>query len=117
MKTPRQKCRKLQQPPQRFQRSGVGPSLKYAGRVGTGFTEKEAEAFWSGLQSILVRASPIDEKMSRVMQKGVTWVSPILVVQIEYRELTADGVVRHATFKGLLGDKEAMGIRRPKASN
>jgi bifunctional non-homologous end joining protein LigD len=93
-----------------------GSCLKYAGRVGTGFTEQEAEVLWSGLQSIRMCASPIDEKISRQQQKAVTWVSPVLVAQIEYRELTADGVVRHATFKGLRSDKEAKGIRQPNAS-
>src|SRR3546814_2619862 len=43
----------------------------------------------------------------REMRRGVHWVKPELVAEIAFAEFTAEGVVRHASFIGLRGDKSA----------
>ena len=45
---------------------------------------------------------------------GVRWVEPKLVAEVELRGWTADGLLRHASFKGLRDDKEPTEVVREK---
>ena len=45
--------------------------------------------------------------MPRAEARGAHWVKPKLVAEIAFAEFTAEGVVRHASFLGLRGDKKA----------
>lgn len=87
----------------------------YAGRVGTGFDQATAAALWSVLQPLRATAAPFVSKLDALQRRGVTWVKPQLVAQIEYRAWTADNILRHAAFKALREDKLANTVRRPKA--
>jgi bifunctional non-homologous end joining protein LigD len=48
-----------------------GKSLIHAGRVGTGFSETEAQALWEGLQTIRTEDSPISQRLSREHRRDV----------------------------------------------
>src|SRR5690606_5893810 len=80
-------------------------ALKYAGRVGTGFTGKTDAALKKKLDAMKARKSPFDEEVPG--GKGLVWVEPELVAEVEFRAWTADRIIRHASFQGLREDKPA----------
>jgi bifunctional non-homologous end joining protein LigD len=80
--------------------------LRYAGRVGTGYTRDTARELWKRLKPLQV-AEPRLELPSDERRKDVIWVKPQLVVEVEYRGITHDNLLRQASFKGLREDKPA----------
>ena len=90
-----------------------GPCLIYAGRVGTGFTERVAAELWHQLQPLIMATPRLAGTLAREQQSGVVWVWPNLVARIEYRAWTGDKILRHATFRGLRTDKTAREIGHP----
>lgn len=87
--------------------------LIYAGRVGTGFTRRSSGDLYRLLTPLRIPHSPFASSLSTLQRKGVIWVRPELVAQVEYRAWTADDLLRHAAFKGLREDKPARDVRRP----
>lgn len=92
-------------------------SLVYVGRVGTGFDRKTARELWQLLQPLKTSTRPFSQTLAAIQTKGVTWVAPKLVAQIEYRAWSNDGILRHAAFKALRDDKPARQVSRPKVSS
>ncbi len=90
-----------------------GRQLIYAGRVGTGFTHRKAAELWSTLQKLRVANSPFGRPLATQRAKGVRWVSPKLVAQVQYRAWTGDGLLRQASFEALREDKPARDVTRP----
>jgi bifunctional non-homologous end joining protein LigD len=89
--------------------------LRYAGKVGTGFSERD-------LEELLERLRPLERKSNpfgRKGPKGAHYVEPKLVAEVEYRELTKEGMIRHGSFKGLREDKPAteVELERPVAAS
>lgn len=93
-----------------------GENLVYAGRVGTGFSKSAGAALWARLQSPRRKTSPLTMPVDAVQAKGVIWVAPRLVAQVQYRGWTADGLLRHAAYKALRTDKSAKSVVNPRAS-
>jgi bifunctional non-homologous end joining protein LigD len=71
------------------------------GKAGTGFTAKVARELRARLDGMKLARSPLT---APVRKKDTTWVRPDLMAEIEYRDITDDGKLRHASFKGLLLD-------------
>jgi bifunctional non-homologous end joining protein LigD len=88
---------------------GAG-ELRYAGKVGTGFSEGDLKELVARLRPLARKSNPFGRKGPR----GANYVEPVLVAEVEFRELTAEGMVRHGSFKGLREDKpaEQVGIER-----
>jgi bifunctional non-homologous end joining protein LigD len=81
-----------------------GAALRYAGKVGTGFSERDLDELAARLAPLERAASPFDRGK---MPRNARFAEPELVGEFEYRELTAEGMVRHGAFKGLREDKPA----------
>jgi bifunctional non-homologous end joining protein LigD len=86
--------------------------LILAGRVGSGFTQVEARALYDSLEPTTTKTSLLDRKPPAEAEKGVRWVEPRLIAQVDYQGWTNDGLLWHATFRGLRDDKELREIVR-----
>ena len=80
-----------------------GPSLRYVGKVGTGFTASTLAELSAKLERLRTERPPFDPP-PRIAD--ATWVRPKLVGQIAYAEWTADGKLRQPAFLGLRTDKD-----------
>jgi bifunctional non-homologous end joining protein LigD len=79
--------------------------LVYAGKVGTGFTQQSLKQLAAQMKP-LERATPaFDEAPRGPNARGVHWLEPRLVAEVEFAQRTQDGMVRHAAFRGLREDK------------
>ena len=79
--------------------------LRYAGKVGTGFTQALMTELRAKLDTRVRKTAPVDAP--RAMVRGAQWVKPDLVAEIAFTEATPDGLLRHPSFLGLRGDKPA----------
>jgi len=77
--------------------------LRYAGKVGTGYTQETLRDLGAKLKRFQVVESPFDPP-PRIA--GAIWVKPRLVAQLAYAEWTADGKLRQPAFLGLRTDKK-----------
>ena len=88
-----------------------GERLIYAGRTGTGFTQKTHRVLRDQLDELRQKTNPF-EKVPAEAQRGAIWVRPKLVAQVNFATWTADNLVRQASFKGLREDKPSAEVRR-----
>jgi bifunctional non-homologous end joining protein LigD len=101
-----------------------GPGgLLFAGRVGTGFSERLLVALYDILQKIRRATCPfanLPEKRRDRWGQGITpavmkrchWVEPVLVAQVKFTEWTSDDQLRQPVFLGLRTDRQATGVVR-----
>jgi DNA ligase D-like protein (predicted ligase) len=87
----------------------VDGQLRYAGKVGTGFTRQTLRDLAAQLAPLRRPRSPFAEE---VREPGVVWVQPQLVAQVAFTEWTRDGRLRHPRFLGLRDDKPAREVVR-----
>ncbi len=80
----------------------VDGRLRFAGAVGTGFDTDTLTALTETLGQRRAPASPFVDTVPRDYTRAVTWVRPELTAEIEIAEWTNDGLVRHASFLGLV---------------
>jgi bifunctional non-homologous end joining protein LigD len=88
-----------------------GDTLRYAGKVGTGFNAKMRTHLRRELAKDVVPASPAKDA-PRV--RDATWVQPRLVAQVSYTEWTHDHRLRHPSFLGLRDDKSVEEVVKEK---
>jgi bifunctional non-homologous end joining protein LigD len=79
--------------------------LQFAGRVGTGFTEKVLKDLRKTLKPLETDESPFNAKLSTLDARGVTFVRPELVGEVRYSERTSDNRLRQPSWRGLRPDK------------
>jgi bifunctional non-homologous end joining protein LigD len=88
-----------------------GDELRYAGKVGTGYTERTLASLSKQLSTLARADSPFT---GTVREKGAHWVEPRLVADIAFTEWTRDGRLRHPRFEGLRNDKDASAVVRER---
>jgi len=81
--------------------------LRYRGRVGTGFSEAELDRLRTKLDRLERKTPPFENPPHVTASDTVHWVTPTLVAQVSYTELTAEGHLRHPAYLGLREDKAA----------
>jgi bifunctional non-homologous end joining protein LigD len=86
--------------------------LRYAGRVGTGFTEAELDRLRALLGPLQRDSSPFDAPGEPRPPGGAVWVEPRHVAEVEFREWTQGGQLRAPSYKGLRDDKESADVVR-----
>jgi bifunctional non-homologous end joining protein LigD len=77
--------------------------LRYAGRVGSGFTEKALDDLIAKLEPLRRKASPFDAGKP---PKGAIFAEPELEAEIEYGEWTNERILRAPVFKRLLDSSQ-----------
>ena len=87
-----------------------GDRLRYAGKVGTGFTHAVLRELSEQLAPLVRETSPFEPEKG--IPRAATWVEPELVAQIAFMEWTSDGRLRHPSFLGLRFDKPAREVTR-----
>ncbi|HEX5146086.1 MAG TPA: DNA ligase D, partial [Conexibacter sp.] len=91
-------------------RERPGGPLRYAGRVGSGFSERTLGELARRLEPLRRARSPFRPDPQRPgarPPRGSRWVEPELVVEVELTDVTREGLVRQSAFKGLRDDKPA----------
>ena|SRR5438105_7712735 len=93
----------------------AGRQAAYAGRAGTGMSDKKLERLWRKLQPPAVDKMPLAEAPPRNSRFGsplvlsrVHWVRP----EVSYLTWTEDGLLRQVVYQGKREDKPAREVRR-----
>jgi bifunctional non-homologous end joining protein LigD len=100
--------------------------LKFAGRVGTGFSERLLKSLSVELNKIAVKDCPffnlpatgrgLDPGLTAAEMKRCVWVNPIVICEVKFTEWTRDDRLRHPVFIGLREDKSPTDVVREMAS-
>ena len=87
-----------------------GPALVYAGKVGTGFSERMLAHLQSLLEPLRRESSPFDAGTRP--PRAAVFTEPRLVGEFQFAEWTKSGQLRHPAFKGLREDKDPLTVVR-----
>jgi len=90
-----------------------GKALVYRGKVGTGFDADTLDEVMRALNPLERKTAPVE--VDKADARGAHWVTPKLVAEIAFAEITHEGRVRHASFLGLRADKPASKVVRETA--
>jgi bifunctional non-homologous end joining protein LigD len=86
--------------------------LRFAGKVGTGFTMHELDRLGRLLDERAIDDCPFEPLPPRPVARIARWVRPELVAEIEFGEWTSDGILRHPAYLGLRDDKAPTDVVR-----
>jgi bifunctional non-homologous end joining protein LigD len=98
--------------------------LTYIGKIGTGFNARQQNDMIKQFKPLLIDHSPFTitpdvNEPSRFRpdppHAEAFWLKPVLVCEVGYAELTADGVMRHPSFQGMREDKPAKDVHAETA--
>jgi bifunctional non-homologous end joining protein LigD len=85
--------------------------LVYAGKVGTGFTDRMLRDLEAELKP-LARTTPPAPDVPREDSRNAHWVEPVLIAEVQFRSWTPDGRLRHPSWRGLRTDRSVSSVRR-----
>lgn len=92
-----------------------GEELIYAGRAGTGFTQKLMKELEQKFEPILRKTPAFKNPPEERKDEEIFWLSPKLVAEIRFQEWTDEKLLRQASFKGLREDKDAEDVVMERA--
>jgi bifunctional non-homologous end joining protein LigD len=90
--------------------------LRFAGGVGTGFTESMLADLGRRLAPLARKTPPFDGPLPRDAPRDARWVTPQLVGEVVYSEWTSDGRLRHPSWRGLRPDKSPADVHREESA-
>ena len=90
-------------------------ALRYAGKVGAGFTKDTRAELLAALAPLAADESPFAPPPPRAVAKDAHWLRPELVIRAEFAGWTGDGLVRQAAYKGFDLGKDPKAVRREVA--
>jgi bifunctional non-homologous end joining protein LigD len=96
-----------------YEDDGEGRRLRYAGRVGSGFSDAELDRLAGTLEPLRRNDSPFE---GRQPPKQAVFVEPRLVTDVGFREWTAAGTLRAPVYRGLRPDRDASEVVRERES-
>ena len=86
--------------------------LTYAGKVGTGFSERDRRDILARLIQLRTRSNPFGTTITDAEAEGAHFVKPELVGEVAFGEWTPAGRLRHPKWKGLRPDKDPDDVTR-----
>ncbi len=89
-----------------------GGQLRYAGHVGTGFTQDMLADLMEQMAALGRESSPFGSNVPAQPARDARWVEPRLVGEVAFAEWTADGILRQPSWRGLRIDKSPDEVRR-----
>lgn len=98
--------------------------LEYTGKIGTGFSAKLQKEMMIAFKTLITKKCPFSfvpdiNKPSRFNPNPkpakAVWLTPKLVCEVSYTEMTSDGIMRHPSFKGMREDKDAKDVHEEVA--
>ncbi len=87
-----------------------GGGLRYAGKVGTGFTDAVLDELMATLKPLQRRTSAVVDSVPREDSVDVVWVEPTLVGEVRFADWTSERRLRAASWRGLRPDKAVADI-------
>jgi bifunctional non-homologous end joining protein LigD len=75
-----------------------GKELVYMGKVGTGWSRTASSQIRKQLNTVV---SPKSKLTKPIRKPKATWVEPSFVAEVEYRDITSEGLLRQSSFKRL----------------
>lgn len=91
-----------------------GEELVYAGRAGTGISERDMKMLENEFEHLKRMDTPFKNMSDTSSNEKITWLEPRLVAEIKFAEWTKENQLRQASFKGLRTDKNPKEIKREK---
>ena len=90
---------------------GEPPRLRYAGRIGSGFSDRELARLRGRLDELTSPENPFED-VPAVDAADAVWVRPVLVGEAVFSEWTPAGRLRHPSWRGLRVDKAPADVVR-----
>ncbi|HEY5858262.1 MAG TPA: ATP-dependent DNA ligase [Aldersonia sp.] len=87
-------------------------SLRYVGKVGTGFSEAVLDRLGEMLDPLRRDVSPFADEVPAAERKEAVWVEPRYVGEVRFMDWTGPGRLRHPAWRGLREDKKPGEVRR-----
>jgi bifunctional non-homologous end joining protein LigD len=87
--------------------------LRFAGRVGSGFSDSELSDLGGRLADLATDDDPFEPPLRRADAPGARFVRPELVVEVAFADWTPEGRLRHPSYLGRRFDKDASDVTRP----
>ena len=87
--------------------------LRYAGKVGTGFTDPVLDQLMAALEPLRRKTSVVADTVPREDSSDARWVEPTLVGEVKFGEWTPERRLRAASWRGLRPDKTVADLQVP----
>ncbi len=89
-------------------------ALRYAGKIGAGFTDASRTELLAALGPLAVDEPPFSPPPPRTAARNAHWLRPALVIRAEFAGWTGDGLVRQASYKGIEPEKDPHAVIRER---